>query len=49
VDSEARVRPDHPLQVIKRISDTVLEALTRGFFQMHSGMGRPSIAPEMPL
>jgi transposase len=49
VDLEARVRRDHPLRSIRRISDTALEALTADFTRLYSGIGRPSIPPEMLL
>jgi transposase len=49
VDVESRVRPDHPLRAIRRLVDTALEALTEDFSGLYSGMGRPSIAPEMLL
>ncbi|MDR3511020.1 MAG: IS5 family transposase [Caulobacteraceae bacterium] len=49
VDLEARVRPDHPLRAIRQFADAALEALTADFSGLYSGMGRPSIAPEMLL
>jgi transposase len=49
VDLEARVRRDHPLRAIRRITDTALEALTADFTRLYSRIGRPSIAPEMLL
>lgn len=49
VDLEARVRRDHPLRRIKVFADAALEALSEDFSQLYSGMGRPSIAPEMLL
>jgi transposase len=49
VDLEARVRPDHPLRAIRRFADAALENLTGEFSRLYSGMGRPSIAPEMLL
>jgi transposase len=49
VDLEARVRPDHPLRAIRQFADGALEGLTLEFCQLYSGMGRPSIAPEMLL
>jgi transposase len=49
VDLEARVRRDHPLRSIRRITDTALEALTGDFTRLYSRIGRPSIAPEMLL
>ena len=49
VDLEARVRPDHPLRPIRRFADEALGSLTVEFSRLYSGMGRPSIAPEMLL
>jgi transposase len=46
---EARVRSDHPLRRIRVFADAALEALSEDFSQLYSGMGRPSIAPEMLL
>src|SRR5713226_9864891 len=49
VDLEQRVRPDHPLRAIRELTDSALAALSRDFAALYSGMGRPSIAPEMLL
>jgi transposase len=49
VDIESRVRRDHPLRAIRRLVDTALETLAEDFSRLYSGMGRPSIAPEMLL
>src|SRR5947199_1781747 len=49
VDLEQRVRWDHPLRAIRSLTDTALEALSADFAALYSGMGRPSIAPEMLL
>jgi len=49
VDLEARIRADHPLRSIRRLVDAALEALTADFTRLYSGMGRPSIPPEMLL
>ena len=49
VDIETRVRPDHPLRTIRQLADAALETLSVDFSQLYSGMGRPSIAPEMLL
>ena len=49
VDLEARVRRDHPLRAIRKITDEALEALNEDFSDLYSGMGRPSIPPEMLL
>jgi transposase len=49
VTPEARVRPDHPLRPIRRMTDTALERLSPRFAQLYSTMGRPSIPPEQLL
>ena len=49
VDIEARVPRDHPLRAIRTITDAALSSLSGEFSQLYSGMGRPSIAPEMLL
>jgi transposase len=49
VDLERRIRPDHPLRAIRGLTDSALAALSRDFAALYSGLGRPSIAPEMLL
>jgi transposase len=49
VDLEQRVRADHPLRAIRELVSTALAALSGDFAGLYSGMGRPSIAPEMLL
>lgn len=49
VTPEARVRPDHPLRPIRRMTDAALTHLSRRFDQLYSFTGRPSIAPEKLL
>src|ERR1700726_57050 len=49
VDLEQRVRRDHPLRVIRSLTDGALSALSDDFAALYSGMGRPSIPPEMLL
>jgi transposase len=49
VDLEQRVRMDHPLRVIREVVSTALAALSGDFAGLYSGMGRPSIPPEMLL
>jgi transposase len=46
---EQRVRPDHPLRAIRRMTDEVFTALSPRFTKMYSTMGRPSIPPEQLL
>src|SRR5918992_2435509 len=49
VDLEQRVRTDHPLRVIREVVSTALAALSGDLAGLYSGMGRPSIPPEMLL
>ena len=49
IDLEKRVRADHPLRAIRSLTDAALGALSSDFAGLYSGMGRPSIAPEMLL
>ena len=49
VDLEQRVRADHPLRAIRELTDSALAALSDDFAALYSGLGRPSIAPEMLL
>jgi transposase len=49
VDLEQRVRPEHPLRAIREVVSPALAALSGDFAGLYSGMGRPSIAPEMLL
>ena len=46
---EERVPADHPLRAIRALADEVLAGLNGRFAALYSGMGRPSIAPEMLL
>jgi transposase len=46
---EHRVRQDHPLRAIRRMTDEVLATLSPRFDRMYSDMGRPSIPPEQLL
>ena len=46
---EERVPQDHPLRAIRALADAVLAGLDGRFADLYSGMGRPSIAPEMLL
>lgn len=46
---EQRVRPDHPLRAIRRLTDAVLTSLSPRFTKMYSDIGRPSIPPEQLL
>jgi transposase len=49
VDLEQRVRQDHPLRIIRSLTDVALASLSEDFSALYSGLGRPSIAPEMLL
>ncbi len=49
VTPEARVRADHPLRPIRRMTDTALRRLSPRFDRLYSDMGRPSIPPEKLL
>jgi len=49
VDLEQRVRPDHPLRAIRSLTDAALAGLSSDFAVLYSGVGRPSIPPEMLL
>jgi transposase len=49
VNLEDRVRADHPLRAIRSLTDAALDALSGDFAALYSGLGRPSIPPEMLL
>jgi transposase len=49
ITPEARVRADHPLRPIRRMTDAALAALSPRFDRLYSTMGRPSIPPEKLL
>ena len=46
---EQRVRQDHPLRAVRRLTDEVLASLSPRFTKMYSDIGRPSIPPEQLL
>jgi transposase len=46
---EARVRQDHPLRAIRRMTDEVFKRLSPRFTRLYSDIGRPSIPPEQLL
>src|SRR5437773_6026790 len=46
---DQRVRQDHPLRAIRRMTDEVLRELSTRFRKMYSDIGRPSIPPEQLL
>jgi len=47
VDLEARVRRDHSLRRVRSLTGAALANLSEDFSQLYSGMGRPSVPPEM--
>ena len=49
VDLEQRVPASHPLRTIRGIVNEALATLSSDFSELYSGMGRPSISPEMLL
>jgi len=49
ITPEARVRPDHPLRPIRRMTDAALAQLSSRFDRLYSTTGRPSIPPEQLL
>ena len=49
VTPEQRVRPDHPLRPIRRMTDAALARLSPRFDRLYSTTGRPSIPPEQLL
>jgi transposase len=49
VTPEARVRADHPLRPIRKMTDAALQRLSSRFDRRYSTIGRPSIPPEKLL
>ena len=49
VDLEKRVRPDHPLRVIREIANDALTSLSVDFDRLYAPDGQESIAPERLL
>src|SRR5918994_6751762 len=49
VTPEKRVRADHPLRPIRRMTDAALARLSSRFDRLYSTTGRPSIPPEQLL
>jgi transposase len=50
IDLDRRVRSDHPLRVIRKIVNEVLEGMSPEFEAIYAtGVGRPSIPPERLL
>ncbi len=46
---DTRVRPDHPLRAIRRMTDAALTEISPQLEAMYSDLGRPSIPPEQLL
>jgi transposase len=49
ITPEARVRPDHPLRPIRRMTDAALARLSPRLDRLYATTGRPSIPPEQLL
>jgi transposase len=49
VTPEARVRADHPLRPIRKMTDAALQRRSPRFDRLYSATGRPSIPPEKLL
>lgn len=49
ISPEERVPADHPLRLIREMSDAALHALSRRFARLYSRLGRPSVPPEQLL
>jgi transposase len=49
VAPEHRVPKDHPLRMVRQLTDAVLEDLSPRFAKLYSDLGRPSIPPEQLL
>ena len=49
VGIEGRLRPDHPFRAVRALTDETLAAMERELAALYSGIGRPSIAPQMLL
>jgi len=46
---EERVPADHPLRIVRQMTDQALQELSPQFAALYSPLGRPSIAPEKLL
>jgi len=46
---DSRIPPEHPLRVIRQITDAALASLSGKFEALYSDVGRPSIPPEKLL
>jgi transposase len=49
VSQEDRIPADHPLRVIRKMVDPMLESMSKRFDKLYAETGRPSIPPEQLL
>jgi transposase len=49
ISLEQRVLADHPLRVVRQLTDRVFRPLNAEFDALNAGSGRPSIAPQYIL
>ena len=49
ISPEQRVPADHPLRIVRRMTDEALQGMSAVFAPLYSPLGRPSIAPEKLL
>src|SRR5206468_5719662 len=49
VSPAQRVPKDHPLRIVREITDAALQRLSRDFEGLYSKVGRPSVPPERLL
>jgi transposase len=49
ISPEQRVPPDHPLRIVRDMTDEALRGLSGEFARLYSPLGRPSIPPEKLL
>src|SRR5271169_3169276 len=49
ISPEQRVRKDHPLRLVREMTDEILKRMSPLFDAMYADGGRPSIAPEKLL
>ena len=49
VEVEARIRANHPLRAMRRLTNAALAEFDARFSALYEGMGRPSIPPERLL
>jgi len=49
IRQEDRIPPNHPLRMLRKLTEPILERLSKQFSQMYSRIGRPSIPPEYLL